>query len=244
MRLETLQRRMMAAIGGGPRFVEERLYVGGLEAALRGFAVHANTISHARLVALEETFSRTRALLGEARFNALSRAFVETREATAQPHSGIGRHFAAYLEEAGEALAAPLARFEWLWLEAYHAAEAQPLALAEFAALDEATVLATSLARHPATRIAPAGAATALAEEIPSLEGARAILITRPEAEVAINPADETMASLLALLEKPGPIGNLLASRGEQGSEAALAALIALIEAGAVIRAGKENGEC
>lgn len=75
--LEQVQQSMMQAIALGPDHAPCEFFRDGRAAALRGLSVHANTISHARLVALEETFPRTRSLLGESLFNRLSRGYVE-----------------------------------------------------------------------------------------------------------------------------------------------------------------------
>ena len=71
--LEQIQQTMIQALSLGPDHVPEGLFAGGRMAGLRGLKVHANTISHARLVALEETFPRTLARIGHARFNEHSR---------------------------------------------------------------------------------------------------------------------------------------------------------------------------
>ncbi len=153
MQLEALQQSMIAAIDLGPDYVVDSAFLGGRAAALRGLAVHANTISHARLVAIEETFPRTRESLGEERFNALSQTYLDRPRVAAEAHSAIGRHLPAFLGEAGYDDSAALAAFEWAWLEAYHAAEAEALALSGLAGLSEEELLQTCLALHPAARM-------------------------------------------------------------------------------------------
>src|SRR3546814_14023377 len=76
------------------------------------------------LVALEETFPRTRDYLGEEEFNRLSRCFVEEGGAQRRSLSDIGAGFADWL---ADPRAADLARVEWAWLESYHAADAPAL---------------------------------------------------------------------------------------------------------------------
>jgi hypothetical protein len=147
-------------------------------------------------------------------------------------------------EEAADA--ADLARFEWLWLQSYHAAEAEPLVLAELAGLDPEALLAVMLVRHPAAiagQFAP-GVHERLGAEVPGLSDAEAILLTRPDADVLVAPATAVMATMLTLAEKPHPIGNLLAPGSEvegehaDGVDAAMQALVGLINAGALVRAG------
>jgi hypothetical protein len=212
---------------------------------LAGMKVHANTISHARLVALEETFPRTRATIGHDRFNALSRQFLEEPRVGAHPLATIGNGFDAFLRtaEAGEG-AADLARFEWQWLRSYHAADAAPFRLVDLAGMEAEALLEVVLTAHPA---AFAGCFDPLVhdvigDEVEGLAEADGILITRPESEVLIAPASTVMVGMLTPAQNPITIGNLLAPSGEEhhDAEAAMPALVTLIEAGALIGVGIE----
>jgi len=107
------QSAVMQALDRGPAYLPEGIFAGPPERVLAGMKVHANTISHARLVALEETFPRTREHLGHDQFNAHSRLFIQQPGVTAAALADIGANFPAFLLEAGEgADAADLARFE------------------------------------------------------------------------------------------------------------------------------------
>ncbi|MEO0056747.1 MAG: hypothetical protein RIT17_183 [Pseudomonadota bacterium] len=240
------QNAMMAALDHGPAHLPHDLFAGTAERVLAGMAVHANTISHARLVALEDTFPRTLAHMGHADFNRLSRQFIERADVASQPLAAIGAGFAGFLTEQGDADgAADLARFEWRWLQSYHAADAEPLTLGALAGLDPDALLAVTLVAHPAASAAAYTPVvqTLLGAEVPELDGAEAILLTRPEAEVLVSPASTLMAEILALSRSPQPIGNLLAQGGEphddesQPVDAAMQALVTLINAGALVRA-------
>ena len=238
---------MMETLARGPAALRADDYASGRAAGLRGLKVHANTISHARLVALEETFPRTRAAMGEEAFNAISRQFVLQTEATRQAHARIGLAFPDHLEQSGaEQSQVALARFEWLWLEAYHAAEAEPLMLAELADLDELRLLALEVGLHPAARLAPREAGPMLAAEpgLESLSDVHRVLITRPDAEVLLNPADAPMTQAFQTLQNSSqPLRNLFELPGEPDSKAGLGAVLALLNAGALIRAGKDAGD-
>jgi hypothetical protein len=239
------QSAMMAALDHGPEHLLPDLFAGPLERVMAGMAVHANTISHARLVALEETFPRTLAHIGHAAFNRHSRAFVEQSGVAAQPLASIGAGFDAFLAGQGEADGvADLARFEWLWLAAYNAADAEPMALGALAGLSPDALLEVTLAAHPAARadcFAPL-VHSLLDAEVPGLGAAAAILITRPEAEVLVAPASALMTGILALSHNPQAVGNLLAAGYEPDSDeappadSATQALVALINAGALVR--------
>ncbi len=173
------QAAMAATIMHGPAACPPDLFAGGGLALWRGLKVHANTISHARLVALEETFPRTRALLGEGEFNRLARAFLDAGEGALAPLARIGAHFPAWL---APGLPARLAGVEWLWLEAFNAGDAAPLRIEDLAGLSEAGVLALRAARHPAARFCALdpdlGAMLGLAGDEPWLA------LLRPDADV------------------------------------------------------------
>lgn len=238
------QQAMMAAIDHGPAHLPDDLFLGPAERVLAGMRVHANTISHARLVALEDTFPRTLAHLGHAAFNQLARAFVEQPEVTAQALAMIGAGFDGFLAAQSHAAAADLARFEWLWLAAYHAADAEPLALSDLAGLTPEALLEVMVEAHPAaaaTQFAPLVHAV-LDDEVPGLADAEAILVTRPDVDVLMLPATHRVADLFAVAQNPQSIGNLLGSMREQADDnedavaAQMQALVELINAGALVR--------
>lgn len=244
--LKHTQRAFMAALEGGPAHMPPGLFAGRESRSLLGMKVHANTVSHARLVALEDSFPRTRALLGHDRFNARSRQFVATPEPAAEPLTLIGRHFPRFLAMSGEIeLMTDLAAFEWAWLTAYHAQDRDALALDQLSGLDQSALLAVKVARHPAASMGRIGAALGrhLDDEIPGLADEAVLLLTRPQSEVRAAPASLAMWSLFAELENPECICNLFALVTEPDRKDHLSphdfmpALIALLEAGALRRA-------
>lgn len=245
--LEAAQTVMMQALEFGPSELPDGLFAGTRARTLTGMKVHANTISHARLVALEDTFPRTRALLGHERFNEHSRRFAALPGVTARTLAQIGTSFPGFLRETGVTCAAvDLAEFEWFWLEAYHAAEAHALQLAALAGIEENALLDLTIARHPAAKIIQADRAVhrLIGEEVPGLADADAILIARPEAEVLVSVATSAMAKVFTALEFPESIGNLFARSSEPDCKDQMPpddfmpALIALLEAGALQQVG------
>ena len=245
--LEQTQAAVMRALDHGPEHMPEGMFAGAHARALLGMKVHANTVSHARLVALEDTFPRTRALIGHERFNEHSRRFTGLPGVTARPLALIGRDFPHFLALSGEGgVVADLAVFEWAWLSTYHAAEAPVLTLADLTGSDEAGLLDVVLARHPAAnmgRICPE-VCELLADEVPGLVNSCALLLTRPDAEVVANPATRAMWEIFSCLEMSDSIGNLFTVWGEPECKDQLSpddfmpALIALLEAGALQQVG------
>ena len=227
--LEREQAAIAATLLYGPDHLPVGLFAGDDNAVLRGLRVHANTISHARLVALEETFPRTRDYLGEAEFNRLSRAFVESGGAERLALSEIGRDFAGWLDDP---LAADIARIEWAWLESYNAAEAGALRLADLAGRDEVALLGLRVRLHPAARIVSLASDAAPLIDPAFAPGTAALLLTRPDAEVrlfALHPAEDVA---LDRAKEVSTLGNLIASLAEMHPDGG-AAIAVLIDAGA-----------
>ena len=227
--LEREQAAIAATLLYGPDHLPAGLFAGDDNAVLRGLRVHANTVSHARLVALEETFPRTREYLGEAEFNRLSRAFVEGGGAERLALPDIGRDFAGWL---GDPLAADLARVEWAWLESYNAADTLPLRLADLAGYDEAALLGLTVRLHPATRIVKLASDAAPLIDPAFAPGTAALLVTRPDAEVRLFALHDADDAALDRAKEISTLGNLIASLAEMHPDGG-AAIAALIDAGA-----------
>jgi hypothetical protein len=231
-------------INNGPDRLDPSLFSGPKDRIYLGLKAHANTISHARIVALEQTFPLTRQHFGEAEFNRNAREFVELEQAKACDANQIGMRFADFL---CDQTASQLARIEWAWLESYHAEDAAPMSLNDLAALDQGTLISLQVAPHPSVRlvaihspistalpefVGPEFAEPEFAEQCP-----HAILTLRPAAEVLLLPLNNAeMAVFDAATEKSATLGNLLAIATEQklGAEP-LGPIIKLIGAGALV---------
>jgi hypothetical protein len=233
--LEAAQANFIRTINDGPNVLEPNLFEGPIDRVLLGLKAHANTISHARLVALEESFPLTRAHLGEAEFNRLSRDFVETEAARASDNNLVGKGFPDFLS--ANSSASELAQIEWAWLGAYHAAEADALELSAIAGLAEDKLLGMTVAWHPATWLVPVSAAPSPQLEL-GAERPAAILIIRPQAEVRLLPIDTATVPIATACQKSATIGNLLALAAEQsGITDPAGPVLTLIGAGALVAA-------
>jgi hypothetical protein len=239
--LKADQSRFMAVLERGPSAYPDGLFAGEPDRALLGLKAHANTISHARLVALEDSYPRTRDAMGHAAFNAASRTFAELAPVRRRKLMQIGQGFAEFLAGQGEVAAiCDLAAVEWQWLQAYHAAEAAPLWLADLAGLDEAALLDLRILRHPAARLLALD--TDIEMLLPELgdraaPGLRNLLICRPEAEVLLTALTPVQADIAALAGNADTMRNLLMAAIEQAGEAeALPAILSLIGAAMLAR--------
>ncbi len=227
----------------GPGHCPEDLFSTSISRTIGGLKAHANTVSHARLIALEETYPRTMqrldALYGKGHFNTLCRDFVQRDEAKAAAMMRIGAGFSDFLKESDtDAASADLGAIEYAWLESYHAADAEPLTLAHIAGLQEETLLALPLRIHPSVRIVALSAP--LAEELEELKehrDAAAIVTVRPDAEVLFHPWPPETARIFAATaaadEKNRTLGNLLAGAAELvGDDNVQPLVLSLIQAG------------
>jgi hypothetical protein len=206
--LPELQLVMAGALCQGPGRVPLAAFRGPIERVLLGFKVHANTISHARLVALEETFPRCRTALGPARFNRLSRNFLEAGGGATLPMAELGRDFPGWLgRRRPDATPAALARLDWAWLEAWRAADATALALPDLTELGEAALLTFPVHRHPAARLVAVGPRAC---RFAGLAARRRVLITRPAYDVRVIAASPGVTALFAALDAPTTLGSLL----------------------------------
>lgn len=228
------QLAMARSIEQGPPACPTEMFEGGTERVLLGMMVHANTISHARLVALESSFPRTRAAMGEARFNALSRAFLGSGHGHDCPLALIGAALPAWLgADPQKGSFAQLAAFELAYREAWGARDAQSFAPADFAGMDEAAALATVLVLHPACRVTET---PILLSDALRIETGYAIMV-RPEADVLVHALSDAGRDLCKIFTTPHKIGAAVETfLGQRPNGEPVTELLALLECGALTR--------
>ena len=247
------QYHFIDTIQKGPSACPDDLFDGPMDRVLLGLKSHANTISHARLVALEQTYPRAREHMGHEEFHRLSRLFVDQAHVMQRSLNIIGEGFGTFVsshqaEVSERATTVGLIEAEWYWLESYNAADAESLTMADVAALDEAGLVSLPICSHPSLRIIDAASADAAAFIMSSFDdltdapvaqetSATAVLTVRPDHEVIIRLIEDVDWQLIRMIQKSSRMGNLLQYAIEQwGEETALARVFALIEAGVVIR--------
>jgi hypothetical protein len=239
--LAETQANFIDTINGGPDVLDPVLFAGPIERVLLGLKAHANTISHARLAALEETFPLTRREMGEAAFNVLSRGYAETAAARAADSNSIGQYFADFLREQSlVASLCELAEIEWNWLQSYNAADAVALTPADLVILDEQTLLGLPVDVHPSLRLIQVTVPLAAALEDLAGHQPKALATIRPDAKVRLLPLNGIELALAQrATEKKCTLGNLIELSLEWSSERALLEpILHLIGAGALIKAG------
>ena len=222
----------------------------GSDPAVR-FAVHRNNVMVAMIEALADAYPVLQALVGEAFFAALARAFVRAHPPCSPVMALYGEGFAEFVAEFGPAAVLAylpdVARLEWHRVRAFQAADAVPLARAEMARrLDEPLLLPGSmLALQPALAVLCSRHAVVslwaahqdggdIASVDPGLpESALVLRQPGPEGEVLVIGVEPGCARFVAALAGGACFADALAAAGEALDLAAVLGL--LIGHGAIV---------
>jgi len=170
--------------------------------APKRFNVYRNNVVVSLTEALAATYPTLQKLLGEEYFSALVREYIGKYPPKSPVLIWYGQELADFVESfpplATYPYLADVARCEWAWLQAYHAADQvalDPAALAEIAAdaladirfrPHAATYLLTS--SWPIYDLLQANRFGACSPEDVDMKAAQSVLITRPDIEVVIKP--------------------------------------------------------
>ena len=232
------QSRFIACLQKGPAHFPTDMFAEDDDRALLGLKIHANTVSHARLVALENAYPKLHTHMGHEQFHEVSRDFIEQDHILTRDMNTIASGFADFLNDQGAAATEiDLARVEWAWLESYRSAEAEAILLQDIALLDEESLLGLVINVHPAMRLIVLGGP--LSPELSELGETKpdALMVARPEAEVLFHPLEQVDHDIAEKIANISTMGNLLALAIELvGETTAMERLIKLIQAGAIIR--------
>lgn len=163
--------------------------------AAKRFGVYRNNVIVSLTEALMATYPALVRLLGEEYFRALARLYVSAEPPSSPVLLTYGGSFASFIEGfpplAGYPYLPDVARLEWAWLDAYHAADHVPFDPAQLAAVPPEQLGSLCFALHPACRL--------IASPYPVLDLVRANRF-EPEAELQIDPGQGQSV----LLTRPG----------------------------------------
>jgi hypothetical protein len=226
----------------------------------RRLSIYRNNVVSSLIDALASTFAVTRALVGDDFFRAMARLHV----AHSPPRSPVlalyGEHFPAFIARFEPARALgylpDVARLDWLRVQAYHAADAQPLPRGAFESLlaDPERLLALRIELHPACGwLASAAPVVSIWNEHqsndPSLAGldlgqAEAVLVFRPGLEVQQIPLPPGGAQWLDALARGDTLAHAFADAATDVGTPDLPRLLGLlIEHGLAIRFLDQPGD-
>ena len=205
-------------------------------------SVYRNNVIVSLRDALKDTFPVTMRLMGETFFDAAATAFAKATKPASPMLWRYGEAFPAFLSElpglADYPFVPEAAAVEFARLEAYHAADAIPLAADALAAVPAEDLARVVFAAHPAARVVPLpagglGAYAQNSDETATDSGragsaARAALVTRPFLDVLVAPLTAGEARVAAALLGGAPLG-----QADGDSDVLAAALTRLLSAGA-----------
>ncbi len=219
----------------------------GVASSEHRFAVYRNNVTVGLRDALADTFPVVREIVGEEFFDGMAQVFVRRSPPRTPVLIDYGCGFPDFIETfdpaAGLPYLADVARLEWAWTRAYHAADAPPVGIGTLAAFppeqaaDARLVLPPSLrtlvSAWPVVSIWQAhqseGTGTAIAER------GEAALIFRPGLDVEVRGVDESTCAFLTALSDGLTLGEI-AGQFQDGYDFDLARHIgAVFELGAVV---------
>ena len=209
------------------------------KAATKRYNVYRNNVTVSLINALAATFPATLRIAGRDFFRAMARFYVRAAPPTSPLLFEYGRDFPDFIERYEYARPIPwltdVARIERAWLDAYHAADAEPLAPQALAAAPAERLADVAFTPHAATRIVrsrfPAVTLFAAnrrdgpAEPVAATEPEDA-LVTRPHLEVVVRRLPAGGAVFLKSLISGESLGEAAAAGLAESPEFDLAANI------------------
>jgi hypothetical protein len=235
--------------------VPDRLGTRDGRPAKRRFDVHRNNVVVGMIEALRATFPAVERLVGEDFFNAAARAYLEKEPPGSPLLFRYGKTFGAFLDGFPPAATVPylcdVARLEWARLEAYHAADRDPLSIDALSGVPAHAVGETTFELHPSLRlIASAWPVVSLWAASTDRGSSADVDMKRPEAALVIRPALEVDTRLLPIcgyqfmmvLKEGATLEAAAVAAAERADGFDLAShLQGLFEMGAVTAIGQEN---
>jgi hypothetical protein len=189
------------------------------------YNVYRNNVTVSLIDALAAIYPAVQRITGIGSFRAMARFHVRTTPPTSPLLFEYGHDFPAFIEECECARSMPwladVARVERAWLDAYHAADAEPLSSETLAATPRERLSELVFKAHPATGIVRSrfSAVTIFAvnrgaEPIGRIDASvpEDALITRPDIEIAVRHLPPGGADFLIALMSGRTLGEAAAA--------------------------------
>jgi hypothetical protein len=217
------------------------------KSAVKRYNVYRNNVTVSLIDALAAVFPATQRVTGIEFFRAMARFHVRATPPRSPLLFDYGRDFPDFIARYEYAQDMPYlpdtARIERAWLDAYHAADAQPLAAEKLGAISPQRLADLVFVAHPATQIirSPFSAVTIFAANrrdgpVERIEASvpEDALITRPGQEVTVRRLPPGGAAFLTELVMGRSLGDAAAAALEAAPDFDLTGNIAgMLEAGA-----------
>ena len=214
------------------------------------YNVYRNNVAISLIDALAAVYPAVQRITGVDFFRAMARSHIRATPPSSPLLFEYGRDFPAFIEKYEYASLMPwladTARIERAWLDAYHAANAEPLAPAALAAVPREKLADLVFITHPATQIVRSRfsdvtivAANRSTNPVDKIDASMPEdgLITRPDFDVVLRRLPPGGATFIESLMSRRSLGEAAASALETSSSFDIAANIAgMIDAGAFIK--------
>jgi hypothetical protein len=211
------------------------------------YNVYRNNVTVSLIEALAAIYPAVQRITGVDFFRAMARSHIRATPPTSPLLFDYGREFPVFIERYEYARSMPwladTARVERAWLDAYHAADAEPLSPDTLAAARPGRMADLVFAVHPATRVVRSSfsvvtifAANRGADPVGRIDASTPedALITRPDLDVAVRHLPPGGAVFLTSLIAGHTLGEAAASALADSPSFDIASGIAgMIEAGA-----------
>ena len=221
----------------------------GSKSATKRYGVYRNNVTVSLINALAAVYPATQRITGLDFFRMMARLHVRATPPTSPLLFEYGRDFPAFVERYEHAQSMPwlpdVARIERAWLDAYHAADAEPLSPRAFAAVPAERLADIAVIPHPAVRIVRSRysalaifAANRIDRPVTPIDASKPedTLITRPGLEVFARRLPLGGAVFLTHLTAGEPLGVAAAAAIDDSSNFDFAANISgMIGAGVFI---------
>jgi hypothetical protein len=226
------------------------------KAAVKRYNVYRNNVTVSLIDALASIYPAVQRITGVEFFRAMARFHIRATPPTSPLLFEYGHDFPAFIEQYEFAQSMPYladtARIERAWLDAYHAADAMPLAPEALASVPPERLAEVVFTPHPATRIVrsrfPAVtifAANRVEGPIGMIEAIvpEDALIIRPDLEVVVRHLPAGGATFLTHLARGETLGTAVAAALETEPSFDIPASISgMIEAGAFMTINLGDG--
>jgi hypothetical protein len=213
---------------------------------VKRYNVYRNNVTVSLIDALAAIYPAVQRITGVEFFRAMARFHVRATPPASPLLFEYGHEFPSFIESYEYAREMPwladTARIERAWLDAYHAADAEPLVAEVFANIDPGTLAQVRFVPHPAARIVrsryPAVAIFAMNRvdgPVTPLHSSDAedALVTRPADDVIVSRLPAGSAAFLLALIEGMPLGAAAQAAFDETETFDLAAsLAAMIPAG------------
>jgi len=224
--------------------------------APKRFSVYRNNVVVSLMEAMAETFPSIKTIIGQENFATITRAFIANHPPSSPVMQAYGEDFPKFLIDCAPLKNYPfltdVAQVEISWINAYHAADAQPLDGALLGEIEPDKLMGIRFDVHPATRLVTSSydllglflsRNNSGAElNFDNSENIQSVLITRPHLSVETIALDAAATAFIESLIKNNTLGTSveIAMKSDADFDASTAITL-MLTSGAMRAISNEN---